>query len=299
MRSSVRMQPSVQKRRIAAGPDDRPDWPYELTDEEAALGPMGLLNEYILGPLPAAASEPGGWSEPPLAGLDGMTLGDFMREQGASDGAVRLIRDSQWFGHAVEHGSMLSSALADFGLFYGGAPFVLAGGNDALPRAMAGRLSRSVRYGVEVTGIRDAGRGVEVRAMRGDRAETYEADRAVCAVPLGVLGGIEMEPGISREKRDALDGIPYMDATRTFFQVDRAFWYDEGVTGSASTDLPVGIVYRQPFGDAAGPDRRAILEGYTVAHRDGLPRLAHVACLTDDGRRKTEDELAAAGVHMH
>jgi hypothetical protein len=27
------------------------------------------------------------------------------------------------------------------------------------------------------------------------------------------------------------------------------------------------------------------LEAYTVAHQKGAPRLAHVACLTDDGRR--------------
>ncbi len=27
------------------------------------------------------------------------------------------------------------------------------------------------------------------------------------------------------------------------------------------------------------------LEAYTVAHQSGAPRLAHAACLTDDGRR--------------
>lgn len=255
----------LRGRRFSVGQGTTPDWPYELSAEEAGSDPMGLMKKYLFGTLPSAVSEPGSWSEPPLADLDDMTVGEYMRSQGASKGAVQLVRDTQWFGHAIEHGSMLSSALADFGLFYGGAPFVLAGGNDALPRGMARRLGRSLRYGVEVTGIRDTGREVEVTALRGDRRETYTADRAVCAVPLGVLGGIEMEPAVPRQKRDALDGIPYIDATRTFVQLDRAFWYDEGVAGTASTDLPVGTVFRQPFGDAAGPDQRAILEGYTVA----------------------------------
>ena len=255
----------LRGRRFSAGPDAQPDWPYDLTAEEARLGPMGILKAYVLDPLPAEISEPGGWSEPPLAALDEMTLGEYMRSQGASRGAVQLLRDTQWFGHAVGHGSMLSSALADFGLFYGGPPFVLAGGNDRLPFGMAGRLGRSVRYGVEATGIRDADGGVEVTAVRGDRPESYRADRVVCAVPLGVLRSVDLEPAPRAEKRTALSEMPYLDATRTFVQVSRAFWYDEGVAGSASTDLPVGVVYRQPFSDPAGPDQRAILEGYTVA----------------------------------
>lgn len=250
--------------RIVAGPDDRPDWPYDLTAEEAKLGPMGLLQEYLLGTMPEAVSEPARWSEPPLVELDEMTLGAYMRSQGASEGATALMRDTQWFGYSVEHGSMLSSALAEFGLFYAGAPFVLAGGNDRLPFAMAEALEGRVHYGVEATAIRDTGREVRVWAVRGDREETHRADRVVCTVPLGVLRGIDVEPRMPGAKRAAVSEMPYIDATRTFVQVGRAFWHDEGVAGNAATDLPVGVVFRQPLADAAGPDRRSILEGYTV-----------------------------------
>lgn len=281
----------LRGRRFAVGPDETPDWPYDLTAEEARLGPMGILQQYVFATLPDAISEPERWSEPPLVELDGMSLGAYMRSQGASDGAVELIEDTQWFGHAVEHGSMLSSALADFGLFYGGAPFVLVGGNDRLPRGMAGRLGRSVRYGVEATGIRETGQGVEVRAVRGDRPEAYEADRAIVAVPLGVVRRLEFEPGLPSAKRAAMDGVPYLSATRTFVQLDRAFWYDEGVTGLASTTLPVGIVYRQPFGDPAGPQERAILEGYTVAEAADRQ-----AALSDD---ELIEEVIAGLAELH
>lgn len=255
----------LRGRRFAVGPDETPDWPYDLTAEEARLGPMGILQEYVFATLPEAIARPAPWSEPPLAELDGRSLGEYMRSQGASEGAVELIEDTQWFGHAVEHGSMLSSALAEVGLFFAGQPFVLVGGNDRLPRSMAERLGRSVRYGVEVTEIRETGQGVEVRAVRGDRPEAHQADRAIVAVPLGVVRGLEFEPGLPSAQRAAMEGIPYLSATRTFVQLDRAFWYDEGVTGLASTTLPVGIVYRHPLGDPAGPQERAILEGYTVA----------------------------------
>lgn len=272
----------LKGRRFAVGPGDRPDWPYDLTEKEARLGPLGILKEYVLGTLPPQISEPGGWSEPPLVGLDNMSLGEYMRSQGASEGAVRLIHDTQWFRLAMHEGSALSSALADFGLFMGGQPFVLAGGNDRLPDGMAARLSRNIRYGVEVTGIRDTGRGVEVRAERGGRVETYRADRAVCAVPLGVLRGLELEPRMSAAKRAAVDGMPYTDATRTFLQVDRAFWYDEGVTGAASTDLAVGTVYRHPWSDAAGPEERSIVEGYTVGEPATRQAARSDAELVDD-----------------
>lgn len=158
--------------------------------------------------------------------------------------------------------STLSSALADLGLFFGGAPFVLADGNDRLPEGMAERLGRSIRYGVEVTEIRNTGSGVEVRGRRGGRTATFEADRAICALPLGVLREIEVEPRMPEPKRQALSEMPYLENTRTFLQVSRCFWYDEGVAGSAWTDLPIQQVSRQPIPDVGGPNERAILESH-------------------------------------
>lgn len=263
----------LKGRRFSGG---QPDWPYDLTAEEEKLGPFGLLKKYVFGTMPAEVSEPGAWSDPPLADLDGMTLGEYMRSQGASAGAVDLVRDTQWFGYAVENGSALSSLLADFGLFMGGAPFVLAGGNDRLASGMASRMGRNIRYGVEVTGIRDTGSGVEVTATRGDRTETYEADRAVCTLPLGVLRDVDVEPRMPGEKRAAISEMPYIAATRTYLQVDRAFWYDDGVQGAASTDLPIGSVSRHPPADTAGPDQRAILEAYAVG-----PEASRQADLSD------------------
>lgn len=250
--------------RFTAGGDETADWPYELKAEEQGLGPMGVMKKYLFGTLPKQIGKPQSWNEPPLSQLDEMSLAEYMREQGASSGAVELISDTQFFGPRIERTSALSSALAEFGLFFGGPPFVLKGGNDRLPNGMANRLGQSVNYGVEVTGVRDTGDGIDVTAQRGDRTETYQADRVICAVPLGVLKDLSIGPTMPSEKRSAISNIPYIDATRTFIQVKRAFWYDEGVSGTASTDLPIGTVFRQPLSDAAGPDQRAVLEGYTI-----------------------------------
>lgn len=252
----------LKGQRMKVGSDGQADWPYDLTEEEQGLGPMGLMKKYLFGTLPPEISQPSSWNEPPLSELDQMSLTEYLREQGASRGAVDLIADTQFFGFRMDETSALSSALAEFGLFFGGAPFVLEGGNDQLPRAMADRLSQNVQYGVEVTSIRDTGDEVEVEANRGSRAERYTADRAVCTIPPSVLQDLRVEPELPGEKRSAIEDLPYIDATRTFVQVGRCFWYDEGVSGTAVTDLPVGLLYGHPMSDAGGPEKRAVLESY-------------------------------------
>lgn len=253
----------LKGQRFSVGPEEEPDWPYDLTEEEQGLGPMGIMKKYLFGTLPEEISQPQRWDEPPLRSLDEMTLGEYMRKQGASEGAVHLIRDTQWFGPAVENGSALSSVLAEFGLVFAGAPFVLKGGNDRLPAAMAQELSAEVQYGVEAVALRDTDGGVEIRTDRLGRADTFEGDRAVCTVPVGALRQIEVEPRMPPEKRSALSGISYLEATRTFVQVGRAFWHEEGVSGRAPTDLPIGVIDRHPYAEAPGPEERAVLESYT------------------------------------
>ena len=240
------------------------DWPYELTAGERELGPMGIVQRYILETLPPGIREPGAWRQQALAGLDAMTLGEYMRSQGASAGAVALVRDTQWFGAGVENASALSSLSSDFGLYMSGFPFVIAGGNDLLPRGMADRLAHRVRYGVRVTGIRETGSGVEVTAIRGDLRETHTADRVVATLPATVLRGIRIEPALPAEQAAAIAGISYMDATRTFLQVGEGFWRHEGVTGAAATDLPIGNVTRWPLTPVHGLEGRWILESYVT-----------------------------------
>ena len=251
--------------RFSASGDQQPDWPYDLSEEEEGLGPGGLMKRYLFGPFPKEIRAPEGWNESPLRELDQMSLADYLREQGASDGAVELIGDLYANWGPLERTSTLSAALADFGLiFAGGTPFVLEGGNDQLPVAMANRLSQRIRYGVEAVGLRDTGDGVEVQAERAGRSVRFEADRAVCTVPLSVLEGLSVEPRMPESKRAAIEDIPYDTATRTFVQVGRAFWREEGVTGAAYTDLPIGTVYRHPGHTEPEPSERTILEGYAT-----------------------------------
>jgi monoamine oxidase len=261
-------------KRFSAGPDV--EWPYDLREEEQGLGPKGLMKNYLFGPLPDNISNPSSWNRSPLSSLDDVSIAEYLREQGASAGAVNLIGALYANFGPLDQTSLLSAAVADFALIFGGgAPFVLKDGNDHLPRAMADRLRPNIQYGVEVTRLRDTGSGVKIEAERAGHVETYEADRVVCTVPLGVLERLPIEPNLPSSKQQALAVVPYVDATRTFVQVSRAFWRDDGNTGAAYTDLPVGTVYRHPATGTPAPDERAILEGYAkgkvAAHQATRP----------------------------
>lgn len=266
----------LQGRRFAAAADGSADWPYELTEEEQALGPWGMLATYLIETLPAEITDPGAWNRSPLSGLDELSLADYLRRQGASDGAIEMLSSIQYFTERPEQTSALSVGIVDIALFFtGGALFVLEGGNDRLPQAMARRLSRDIQYGTEVTGIRATGQGVEVEARRGDHEFTTRADRVVCTLPAPVLRTLSLEPQLPAEQRSAIEALPYREVVRSQFQVRRPFWRDEGVSGAAMTDLFQGRVDRQPYSSEGAAEERAILEvfmgGASAEQVTGLP----------------------------
>jgi len=250
-------------RRFSTRPGQRVDWPYSLTAEESELGPRGLIGRYILDGLSQDAANPAAWQEPHLASLDQVTLADFMRARGASDGAVELLGRTLWFGAAIDVSSMLSIAMADFPSdILGAAGFVLRGGNDQLPRGMANRLRRHVRYGIEVESIQEGREQVRVHARQAGESLAFTADRLVCTIPAPVLRELQIDPALPPEQERAIRELNYLGVTRTFLQVRRAFWFDEGVSGAAHTDLPIGQIERHPLSVAAATDERSILESH-------------------------------------
>lgn len=242
---------------VAAG--EKVEWPYELTAEEQELGPMGIVQKYIIDTLPSEITDPKKWDQPPLVKLDQISLEKYLREQGASEGAVKLVKNTMWFAALPGETSGLSMAVSDFGLFMGGAPFMLKGGNDLLPKEMAGRMKDQIKYGVEVTAISDKAEGVVVKT-RGGQTE-FKADAVIVTLPLKVLNTVNFEPALTPEKMAAIDNVPVLDITRTFLEVEKPFWKEDGNSGMAFTDLLIGQV--NPYVNANDPETGpAMLESF-------------------------------------
>jgi len=264
--------------RDAAGP-----WPYALHPSEAALGPGGLRQRY-LEDLMERIGDPTApdWRIGELLEYDRLSLGDYLRSRGASDGAVQLLRDNSWFGQGIERGSALSMLIADFALFRKAAPYgAIEGGNDRLPRAMAAALKQRIHHGVSVRAIIQRDAGVEVLCGAPGQAEPtrFSADRCICTLPLPALRGVEMQPALPAPMREAIIGVSYLPFLRLFAQMRRQFWLDDKVGGDAMSDLPIGQIERHPQTWPDQAETRAILEG----HLRG-PQVAPVAALSRDAR---------------
>ncbi|MEL7364150.1 MAG: FAD-dependent oxidoreductase, partial [Bacteroidota bacterium] len=166
-------------------PDAPFEWPFELTDEEREAGYFGLLYEILGDPL-STLGDPHDATWPPAAlhPLDHQTFGAFLRERGASEGAIRVIRQGflDTWGAAVDEASalfMLNAVAAHssaFGLYH------LDGGNDRLPAAMAEALGPRVVSDAQVTQVADTATGARVSYTQAGLATSLHADAVVMAV---------------------------------------------------------------------------------------------------------------------
>jgi monoamine oxidase len=163
---------------------------------------------------------------------------------------------------------MLSIAMADMsGEIAGAAGFVLQGGCDQLPLGMAQRLQRNIRYGIAVESIQEGRDQVRVHGRQAGADRAFTADRVVCTIPASVLRDLSITPALPEAQAAAIAELNYLGVTRTFLQVRRGFWFDEGVSGNANTDLPIGQVQRHPLAAAGSPDDRSILESHVRGPR--------------------------------
>ncbi len=251
-------------KRLEAKLGETADWPYELTEEEKKLDPMGLVFKYIMEPLPEENLNPEAWDQPPLIDLDEISLYDYMKRQGASEGAIKLIQNTQWFAAEPKETSGLSMAVSDFGLFMSGTSFfVLKGGNDKLPVAMAKQLGDKIKYNSRVTKLRESGDKAFVEVENKTSDTEYQADYVICTIPAAVLAGIPFEPALPSLKAEALKELPVLDVTRSFFQTDKAFWLKNDLSGAAFTDLPVKQI--TPYTMSQNPaENPGILESYAM-----------------------------------
>ncbi|HWS99757.1 MAG TPA: FAD-dependent oxidoreductase [Pyrinomonadaceae bacterium] len=269
----------VRGKRIQVGRGQATEWPLELTGEEKRLGRQGMREKYISSVLKDAgdAAAPD-WPPAQLKKYDRVTFSEFLRAQGASPAAVALLRLGylDLWGDGIDSISALGLLRDIAHRRYMKQSYAIRGGSDHLPKAFAARLKDKIRYGAPVVRIEHDARGVRVVYSQAGAHRTLAADRLVCAVPFSVLRHVEISPRFSAEKQRAIEQLPYTSVARVYLQTRSRFWLDEGLTGQASTDLPIMSVYDRTENQ---PGTRGILESYMAG-----PQARRVTAMKENER---------------
>jgi monoamine oxidase len=257
----------IQGRRIVVKPGEPVEWPFELSAAEKGMGRRELWQKYVVPTLeelgnPADAN----WPNSSLLRYDRVSFTDFLRERGASPGAIAILK----LGLADQLGEGADKVSA-LNLLREAAPrmrekqaFVIRGGSDTFPRAFAATLRDIIQYAAVVKRIEQDDREARVIYERAGEHLVAHADRVICAIPFSVLKQIEFAPAVSREKQTAITQLSNTSVVRVFLQTRKRFWLDENLTGAATTDLPIMTAYDKAF---YLPGVRGMLEAYVAGER--------------------------------
>ena len=265
----------VKGARIVIKPNTPVDWPIQLSADEQGLMRGQLWRKYVA-PVVNEIGDPeaSDWPASSIAKYDRLTFAEFLRERGASPGAISILRLglSDQLGEGADEVSALD-------LLREAAPralekqlYVIRGGSDTLPRALAAKVADKIRYGCAAVRIEQHERGVRVVVSQTGQNETITGDYVICAIPFSVLRKVEFSPPMSREKQQAIARLGNTSVVRVFMQTRKRFWLDEGLSGAATTDLPLMTAYDKNFYQ---PGTRGILEVYAAGER--ARRLANMS----------------------
>ena len=257
----------INGKRIVIKPNTPVDWPVQLGADEHGLTRAQLWTKYVA-PVVSEIADPeaSDWPTSSVAKYDRLTFAEFLRARGASPGAISILR----LGLSDQLGEG-ADAVSALDLLREAAPravekqlYVIRGGSDTLPRALAARLADKIRYGCAALRIEQNERGVRVVFTQSGTEQTIAADYVICATPFSVLRNVEFWPPVTREKQQAIARLGNTSVVRVFLQTRKRFWLDEGLSGAATTDLPLMTAYDKNFYQ---PGTRGVLEAYVAGER--------------------------------
>ena len=249
----------IQGQRIETKPGARVVWPFPVPE---GLDSRGLYDRYVAPRLmEILEAENLGELLRRFAPLDRLTFSDYLRQQGASPAAIDVLKIglASGLGDGADAVSALNLLREASHRQKRRQSFTIRGGTDGLPKAFASRLSDRIRYGTPVVRLEQDASGVRAIALQAGLPHAFVGDRLVCAIPFSVLRRLDVSPAFSPQKRAAVEQLQYTSVTRVYVQTRTRFWIDDGISGNASTDLPVMGVYERTINQQG---TRGILESY-------------------------------------
>jgi monoamine oxidase len=285
-----------------------------LVGDERKVPPHALAAFYVERRVPFERLD--GWLAPEAARYD-VSLAEWLRKQGASVEAQRIIRETQGGGSLdniavlrmfqeasrsradVEKIKAESTAQDGKDIYerFAQASSHVVGGTSRLTDAMAAGLGDRVRYGRAVRAIELDADGCTVRCADGTRVR---ARYALAAVPFTVLRRITITPGLRGDQADAVARMPYGNQSQVWLRVKSPYWEKDGIEASMWTDGPYTLIRQQIEHDGTRELISALSFSAKSKAIDAMPeaeRGRHAIATIEKIRPSTRGQLEFVGAH--
>ena len=257
------------------------DWAHSpsnhLATDEKALLPLGLMSHYLLHGDPLNDLQD--WLKPEFAGIDKMSMRQYLASKGASPEALRLINVG------ISARTLDDANALDFLRKYHyyswdskhGPYSVVRDGSSALTDAMAASLKRPVLLNKIVSHIDAGPHEVTVRCADGSR---YTGRTCINTIPPPVLKDISIGGNLPPAQRAAWKAQRSDQSIQVFITFSEPFWEKDGLPPNMWTDGPFEFFAHTPSRTAPNGVLRAIINGQAVVPLNAM----------------SEDELRAKAV---
>ena len=269
----------VDGNRLALHQDSDDHWPYDLPEGDERLSIGALRWKYvwaniqeleyfdqILSPdLPNSVAKQ----------LDAMSVREFLDAKGVHENAQRLANLGylETYNGGIDHVSVLTLARERASFVGMTGSYMVEGGNDLLCSAMAESLRSPVLLNSPVIDIVQSESGVSFVVDEHGRKARLSAAFAVVTAPLSVLAKSDLKESFTGLRRRAIEEMPVVATTRTYFETSRPYWLDDNV-GGATTDTSLGLVHLHH--NASRQGEKGIFESFVNGeHAKALARLSH------------------------
>lgn len=266
------------------------DWPNSpanrLEGEERERLPHTLRSLYLESRNPFSSADE--WLDPAAAAYD-ISLFEWLRRQGASDEAIRLIDQG-----LVDPGVRGVSALTllqedsrgkqsvqalldgpgdpskDIYQRFAEASSHFVGGMRLFPQAIAAVLGDDLRLSSPVAAIDMDSAGAEVRTRSGER---FSANWVISAVPFSSLRRVAITPELRGEQALAVQAMPYGRQSQVWLRVKgEPYWEVDGLDASLWSNGPLTLVRQEIGYDGSRELVSALSIGRNATRIDRLPR---------------------------
>jgi monoamine oxidase len=119
----------------------------------------------------------------------------------------------------------------------------ILGGNDMLPRTLAGRLGDRLHLRTELVAVSHRGKGVRSSVKHAHQVSTIQSDYLVIALPSPLVRRIPIAPPLPTQQHDAIARLKYGRASKTLLQFSRRFWRTPARRRAFGSALPFGAVW--------------------------------------------------------